>query len=345
MTAAQLAVAVILGAVIGAALCWVSLQARHRLRVMALERELEGERRFAEERRVQAARTDALLTQMASVTEAHRSLGAQAQHLVDTLRSPVVRGQWGEMQLRRVCELAQMTEHVDFVLQDAAGSSRLRPDLRVELPDGRSIIVDAKAPMQAFLDAMEAGDEIERVGLLRQHARHVRDHITRLGAKAYWEQFDGSPDFVVLFLPGEALFSSALQYDASLIEFGVAQRVMLASPTTLIALLRATAHGWLRLRAGENAEAIRTLGGELHDGVAAFTAHLDQVRSGLERATDGFNKAVGAVDRRIVPRAQQLRELGAGGRRGLTSPAAVQQVPVRLRDGEAPDPPTDEASP
>lgn len=337
MTVVQVTVAVAIGAVIGAALCWVWLQARHRLRVSALERELGGERRFAEERRLQAERTDALLTQMASVTESHRSLSAQAQHLVDTLRSPVVRGQWGEMQLRRVCELAQMSEHVDFVLQGAAGGSRLRPDLRVELPDGRSIIVDAKAPMQAFLDAMEAGDDVERAGLLRQHARQVREHVTRLGAKAYWEQFDGSPDFVVLFLPGEALFSSALQYDATLIEFGVAQRVMLASPTTLIALLRATAHGWQRLRAGENAEAIRTLGGELHDSVAAFTAHLDQVRSGLERATDGFNKAVGAVDRRVVPKAQQLRDLGAGGRRELASPSAVQQVPIRVREGDAPD--------
>lgn len=334
------------GAVIGAALCWLWMHGRHRTRLSALEQQLEGERRFANERRVQAERTDALLTQLASVTETHRSLSAQTQHLVDTLRSPVVRGQWGEMQLRRVCELAQMSEHVDFVLQDTAtGSSRLRPDLRVELPNGRAIVVDAKAPMQAFLDAMEAVDETERADLLRQHARHVRDHVTRLGAKAYWEQFDGSPDFVVLFLPGEALFSSALQYDATLIEFGVSQRVMLASPTTLIALLRATAHGWQRLRATENAEAIRALGGELHDSVASFSGHLDQLRSGLERATDGFNKAIGAMDRRVLPKARQLRDLGAVGRREPATAALVQGVPVVGRGAEAAPPTLDASQP
>jgi DNA recombination protein RmuC len=322
--------AVALGVVIGALLGWAWARGRYRARLSAIEQQLEGERSFAQERRLQAERTDALLSQLASVSETHRQLSAQTQHLVDTLRSPVVRGQWGEMQLRRVCELAQMTEHVDFVLQDTGGSpSRLRPDLRVELPGDRTIVVDAKTPMQAFLDAMETVDELERAELLRQHARQVRDHVTRLGAKAYWEQLEGSPDFVVLFLPGEALFSTALQFDATLIEFGVSQRVMLASPTTLIALLRATAHGWQRVRATENAEAIRALGGELHDSIAGFLRNLDQVRSGLERATDGFNHAVGALDRRVLPKAHQLRDLGAAGRRGLDGPGTVKSLPVR----------------
>lgn len=327
--------AVALGATAGALMCWLWFRGRYRARLSALEMQLEGERSFAQERRVQAGRTDALLSQLASVTESHRQLSAQAQHLVDTLRSPVVRGQWGEMQLRRVCELAQMTEHVDFVLQETgAGPSRLRPDLRVELPGDRTIVVDAKAPMQAFLDAMETVDDLERAELLRQHARQVRDHVTRLGTKAYWEQLEGSPDFVVLFLPGEALFSTALQYDATLIEYGVSQRVMLASPTTLIALLRATAHGWQRVRATENADAIRALGGELHDSIASFLRHLDQVRSGLERATDGFNHAVGALDRRVLPHAHQLRDLGAAGRRTITDPLSVRSLPVAV-----PEPP------
>jgi len=318
-----------LGGMVGALLCWVWARGRYWARLSALEMQLEAERAFAQERRIQSERTDALLTQLASVNETHRQLSAQTQHLVDTLRSPVIRGQWGEMQLRRVCELAQMTEHVDFVLQDTGGGpSRLRPDLRVELPGDRAIVVDAKAPMQAFLDAMETVDELERTELLRQHARQVRDHVTRLGAKAYWEQLEGSPDFVVLFLPGEALFSTALQYDATLIEFGVSQRVMLASPTTLIALLRATAHGWQRVRATENADAIRALGGELHDSIASFARNLDQVRSGLERATDGFNHAVAALDRRVLPKAHQLRDLGAGGRRALDGPATVKSLPV-----------------
>lgn len=323
--------AAVLGATAGALLCWLWLRGRYRARLSALEVRLESERSFAQERRLQAERTDALLSQLASATESHRQLSAQTRHLVDTLRSPVIRGQWGEMQLRRVCELAQMTEHVDFVLQEtAAGPSRLRPDLRVELPSGRAIVVDAKAPMQAFLDAMETVDELERAELLRQHARQVRDHVTRLGTKAYWEQLEGSPDFVVLFLPGEALFSTALQHDATLIEYGVSQRVMLASPTTLIALLRATAHGWQRVRATENADAIRALGGELHDSIASFMRHIDQVRSGLERATDGFNQAVGALDRRVLPRAQQLRDLGAAGRRTISDPAPVRSLPMAV---------------
>jgi DNA recombination protein RmuC len=342
VTDTRLLSAALVGAVLGALLTWLWVRGRYRARLSALEVRLDGERSFAQERRIQAERTDALLSQLASATERHRQLSAQTQHLVDTLRSPVVRGQWGEMQLRRVCELAQMTEHVDFVLQETgSGPSRLRPDLRVELPGGRAIVVDAKAPMQAFLDAMETVDELERAELLRQHAGQVRDHVTRLGTKAYWEQLDGSPDFVILFLPGEALFSTALQYDATLIEYGVSQRVMLASPTTLIALLRATAHGWQRVRATENADAIRTLGGELHDNIALFLRHLDQVRSGLERASEGFNQAVGALDRRVLPRAQQLRDLGAVGRRTINDPASVRSLPVAVpglpRSGEAPD--------
>jgi DNA recombination protein RmuC len=322
------------GFALGAA--WRAL--RDRGRIAALEQRLASEQAFADERRLQAERTDALLSQLAAVNDSHRTLNAQARHLVDTLRSPVVRGQWGEMQLRRVCELAQMSEHVDFFLQDAAGSgSLLRPDLRVELPGGRSIVVDAKSPMQAFLDATESSDDVERTALLQRHARQVREHIARLGAKSYWEQFDGSPDFVVLFLPGEALFSSALQYDASLIEFGVGQRVMLASPTTLIALLRAAAHGWQRARATENADAIREAGALLHDDVAAFTRHLQQVRSGLERATEGYNRAVSAVERRVIPHAHRLRELGAHGPRPVVVPRVVDGRAVGAADDSGPD--------
>jgi DNA recombination protein RmuC len=283
-----------LGAGVGVACAWAFLREKARSPVAALTAELDAERRFAGERRAQAERADAFLGQLASLTETHRDLSAQTQHLVDTLRSPVVRGQWGEMQLKRVCELAQMAEHVDFVLQETTPGpeARLRPD---------------------------------RTGELRRHARQVRDHITRLGARAYWEQFSDSPDFVVLFLPGEALFSTALQYDATLIEYGVERNVVLASPTTLIALLRAVGQGWERQRVGRNADEIRALGVTLHDRIESWTGHLDEMRRGLERAVESYNRSVGALEQRVLPHARRFGYLtGAGdGETPVVAPADV----------------------
>ncbi|MGQ0649582.1 MAG: DNA recombination protein RmuC [Gemmatimonadaceae bacterium] len=327
----------IAGIVVGAVFCWLVLRERNRARVAALEAVLESERRYAGERRNQLERSDALVAQLASLTETHRDLSAQTQHLVDTLRSPVVRGQWGEMQLRRVCELAQMLEHVDFVLQEtgAAGESRLRPDLTVLLPGGRTIVVDAKAPLHAYLDSMDAADERRKTDLLRAHARQVREHITRLGAKGYWEQFPASPDFVVLFLPGEALFSTALQYDATLVEYGVERNVILASPTTLIALLRAIGHGWERQRVSQNAEEIRVLGTELHDRFQSFTGHLGEVRRGLERAVDAFNRSVGVLELRVIPQARRFGSLTGASRADEAEVRPVDE-PLRSVSSEPP---------
>ncbi len=317
------------GLATGAALAWLLVRGRGQAREAALEATLASERGFAAERRAQGDRADALLAQLVALTDTHRDLSLQTQHVLDSLRSPVVRGQWGEMQLRRVCELAHMVEHVDFELQVSTdGPSRLRPDLTVLLPGGRTIVVDAKAPMQGYLDAVDATDDGERVDALRAHAREVRAHVVRLGAKGYWEQFEESPDFVVLFLPGEALFSAALQYDATLIEDAVQRRVILASPTTLIALLRAVGYGWERDRSSRHAEEIASLGQALHGRLGQFTGHMTEVRKGLERATEAYNRSVGALEQRVLPLARRVGDL-AGSGDGQTE--VLQPVDVALR--------------
>ncbi len=295
-------------------------------------------------RHVEVARAGAyesLLTQVASLADAHQELSGRTRHLVDALKSPVVRGRWGEMQLRRVCELAQMEEHVDFVEQGSVGGREgmLRPDLQVLLPGGKAVIVDAKAPLQAYLDALEAPDDAARDALMRQHARQVRDHITRLSAKGYWEQFPQAPEFVVMFLPGETFFSAALQYDPGLIEYGVERRVVPASPTTLIALLRAVGYGWQQERVSRSAEEVRALGRELHDRLRSFATHLDSMRGGLEKAVDAYNRSVGSLEQKVMPQARRFRDLGVA---SATELPVLTPVERTLRAAAATAPATTE---
>ncbi len=331
------------GLVAGGALAWGLARLKTRAAQAGLRAELAAERRFAEERRAQAGRADAFLSQLATLADTHRDLSARTQHLVDALRSPVVRGEWGEMQLRRVCELARMTEHVDFVLQRGTpGDGLLRPDLVVQLPGGRSIVVDAKTPMAAWLDAMEAPDDESRTDGLRDHARQVRDHITRLGARTYWAQFDDAPRFVVLFLPGESLFAAALQHDATLLEYGISRGVILASPTTLLALLRAVGDGWDRARAADQADEIVASGQELHARLATFTSHIGEVRRGLERAVEAYNRAAGALESRVMPQARRLGDLVAAD--DAADEALMTPVAATLRPPPAPPPPRAAAS-
>ena len=278
----------------------------------------------------------ALRRQLELVAESHRELSGRTRTLVDALRSPATRGRWGEIQLRRVCEMAGMLDHCDFVEQASTETDdgRLRPDLVVRLPGGKIVIVDAKAPLQAYLASSEAPDDEARDALLRDHARQVRDHVTKLSAKGYWSQFAETPEFVVMFLPGEPFFGAALQHDPSLIEYGTEHHVLPASPTTLIALLRAVAYGWQQDRVARNAEEISAAGRELYERVRTFAGHFGEMRKGLIRAVDAYNAAAGSLERRVLPQARRFRDLGATGAAELPDPELVGSA---LRTIEAPD--------
>jgi DNA recombination protein RmuC len=254
----------------------------------------------------------ALDEQLRSLAAGQDRLRTETGALVSALRQPQTRGRWGELQLRRVVELAGMTAHCDFVEQPSVdtGDGLLRPDLVVQLPGGKQVIVDAKAPLTAFLDAYEARDETTRTQQLAAHARLLREHVRRLSAKAYWDQFDTAPDFVFLFLPGEHFYSAALEADPSLLEEGARQSVLIATPTTLIALLRAVAYGWQQERVAEDARAVAQLGRDLHRRLETFAEHLQKVGTRLRGAVGAYNDAVGSFEHRVLPGARRLAEHG-----------------------------------
>ena len=280
---------------------------------------------------LEVARTRAyseLSVQVRQLAETQTQLRSETGNLVSALRDrPNVRGRWGEIQLRRVVEMAGMVEHCDFETQHhvATADGALRPDLVVKLPGAKTVVVDSKFAGQAYLESLSVRDDDERQAKLRDHARQVREHITKLSGKSYWSQFAETPEFVVLFIPGETFLSAALEQDSSLIEEGVNQQVILATPTTLIALLRAVAYGWRQETIAESAKQISSDARELYTRISKFTDYLAKVGRGLETAVRSYNEAVGSLETRVLPSARKFREHGISPAAELAELGAVER--------------------
>jgi DNA recombination protein RmuC len=264
------------------------------------------------------------------MTAVQERLSAETGNLARALRTPAVRGRWGEIQLKRVVEMAGMLEHCDFGQQVtvATDDGRIRPDVIVKLPGGRQVVVDAKVPLEAYLDALEATADDERLARLRQHAQQVKAHVQKLGAKAYWSDVPGTPELVIMFLPSEAMYAAALEQMPSLIEEGVSRRVLLATPTTLIALLQTVYFGWREERLAENAQEISELGRLLHERLGTLAEHWARLGAALGKATESFNAAAASFEGRVVPAARRLEDLGAGSKKTVSP---LDRIDVRPR--------------
>lgn len=264
-----------------------------------------------------------------------KSLQQETRNLVNALRRPEVRGRWGEITLRRLVELAGMVEHCDFVEQvhTSKGDHAIRPDMVVRMPDHRELVVDVKTPLDAYLSAAEAEDDVQRQLFLKKHAKNVRGHIRMLASKAYWNQFDESPDFVILFIPGDQFLSAALNEEPDLIEYALSKQIILATPTSFVALLKAVAYGWRQLSLADNAKEIRVLAEDLYGRLATFVTHMNKVGRQLASSVEHYNKAVGSLERSVLPGARKFVELGVHPKKTLEKLESLDPVPRTMIEG------------
>lgn len=301
----------------------------------ALEK-LDGKLGSLERARVGAF--SSLEQQLRTLTKTEEELRSETALLVRALRSPGSRGRWGEMHLRRVVELAGLQRRCDFVEQHSVDGDggRIRPDMVIQLAGGRSVVVDAKVPLDAYLAALEADGEDARGAQLRQHAAHVRGHVRTLGQKAYWDQFDDAPEFVLLFLPGDHFLNAALEHDPELREDAIRQRVHIVSPTTLVPLLQVVAHGWREHALADNAQSISALGAELHKRISDLAGHWAKLGRNLGNAVDAYNGAVGSLESRVLVTARRFRDLEAAHVTSgeIATPVPVDSAPRQLQASE-----------
>ena len=291
---------------------------------------------------LEKARSEAyggIKSQLEAMQLSQKSLTQETQNLVKALRRPEVRGRWGEITLRRLVELAGMVEHCDFQEQvHSVGEDQvIRPDMIVRMPDNRELVVDVKTPLDAYLEAAEAQDDAQRQLGLQRHARNIREHIRTLAGKAYWAQFTASPEFVILFIPGDQFLSAALNEDPDLIEYALSHQIILATPTSFVALLKAVAYGWRQLALADNAQEIRVLAEDLYGRLATFVSHMNRVGRQLASSVEHYNRAVGSLERKVLPGARKFVELGIHTKKELESIETLDPVPRTMIESAADD--------
>ena len=275
-------------------------------------------------------------SQLQEMQQNQKSLRQETQNLVNALRRPEVRGQWGEITLRRLVELAGMVEHCDFTEQvHKEGDGQLiRPDMIVKMPDKRELVVDVKTPLDAYLSAAEAKEDSLRQAKLKQHAKNVRNHIRMLSSKSYWNQFEESPEFVILFIPGDQFLSAALNEEPDLIEYALSQQIILATPTSFVALLKAVAYGWRQLALADNAKEIRILAEDLYSRLASYVSHMNKMGRQLASSVESYNKAVGSLERSVLPGARKFVEMGVQQRKKVERTEIIESVPRTTIEGK-----------
>ena len=294
-----------------------------------------SQKQIAELEKARSEAYGGIKSQLREMQDSQKWLAQETRNLVKALRRPEVRGRWGEITLRRLVELAGMVEHCDFVEQahSISDGQVIRPDMIVKMPDERQLVVDVKTPLDAYLEAVEASDDAQRKLGLERHAKNVRAHIRLLSTKAYWEQFEESPEFVILFIPGDQFLSAALSEEPDLIEYALSRQIILATPTSFVALLKAVAYGWRQLALADNAREIRALAEDLYGRLGTFVTHMNRVGRQLASSVENYNKAVGSLERSVLPGARKFTELGVHGKKDIEKLETLDPVPRTMIEG------------